>query len=50
MKLASVRNVIAILFALVIAGGSVAGAGSAKDSGMGTQPVLNGGAADYGDR
>jgi hypothetical protein len=42
MKLATVRNMIALLFALVVAGGSVASAGGAADYGV------SGGAADYG--
>ncbi|WP_272976701.1 hypothetical protein [Deinococcus geothermalis] len=52
MKTASARKVAALVFALFVAGGSLASAGGAADYGMckvtKTNPVPNGGAADYG--
>ncbi|WP_194165409.1 hypothetical protein [Deinococcus terrestris] len=51
MTLAFGRKVAALLLALFVAGGSLAGAGGAKDYGESTPgPVhLDGGAKDYGE-
>ncbi|WP_157448357.1 hypothetical protein [Deinococcus geothermalis] len=52
MKIASVRKVAALVFALFVAGGSLARAGGPADYGMckviKNTPVTNAGPADYG--